>query len=65
MVLTVVQSTKQGSFRGSQAYKHDCDIFAEIKNFQVIQKKARGQEAAASVSINQLFFELKFMSNFH
>ena len=53
--LAVLQSTKAGNFRGSQAYKHDCDIFVEIKNFHVIQDKARGQEAAASVAIEQLF----------
>jgi len=55
-VLVVLQSTKQGSFRGSQSYKHDCDIFVEIKKFQVVQEKARGQEAAASVAIEHLFY---------
>jgi len=54
-VLAVLQSTKQGSFRGSQSYKHDCDIFVEIKNFKVVQEKARGQAAAARIDIEQLF----------
>lgn len=52
--LAVLKSTKAGNFRGSQAYKHDCDIFVEFKNF-LIQYKARGQEAAASVAIEHLF----------
>ena len=52
-ILAVMQSTKDGSFKGSQEYKHDCDIFLTIEKFVAYQSKARGA-GAAKLSIQEL-----------
>lgn len=40
-LLAVMQSTKEGSFKGGQEYMHDCDIFVKIDNFIAYQEKSR------------------------
>ena len=40
-ILSVMQYTKEGNFRGSLEHKHDCDIFLTAKEFSIYQEKAR------------------------
>lgn len=43
-MLTVMQYTKEGSFRGSLDYMHDCDIFLDMEAQGAFNKKARTAE---------------------
>ena len=52
-ILSIMQSTKDGNFKGSQEYKHDCDIYLNVENFVVYQSKARSA-GAAKMAIDEL-----------
>lgn len=52
-ITAVMQSTKEGGFKGGQEYKHDCNLFLEISNFTAFQTKARSA-GAAKMSIEKL-----------
>lgn len=49
-IISIMQSTKEGNFKGSQEYFHDCDIFLEVNNQKVFQKKARSMHKIELVS---------------
>lgn len=40
-VLAIMQSTKDGTFKGDQRFKHDCDIFLKCNRPKVYQTKSR------------------------
>jgi hypothetical protein len=40
-IFAIMQSTKDGSFKGGQEYFHDCDVFLKIEDFVAYQTKAR------------------------
>jgi nucleoside-triphosphatase THEP1 len=46
-LLAVMQSTKEGSFKGGQEYMHDCDIFVKIDKFMAHQEKSRSSLPAS------------------
>lgn len=45
-IVAVMQSTKDGNFRGGQEYKHDCNIFVKIEGFMAFQEKSRSAGVA-------------------
>ena len=47
-ILGIMQSTKDGNYRGSTEYEHGCDIFLKAQNGNIIGFKTRGQ---ASIEI--------------
>jgi len=52
-IMAIMQSTKDGNFKGSQEYKHDCNAFLRAKNMRVFQEKSRSSEKA-DLSIEEL-----------
>ena len=42
-VISILQSTKDGKFKGSQEWLHDVDISLKVDNFEVILEKSRFQ----------------------
>lgn len=44
--LVVLQSTKEGSYKGSTEFKHNCDVFLEAKNMEIHQTKSRFSKPA-------------------
>jgi|GEM_PF-2974754 len=52
-ILAVMQSTKDGNFKGGQEYKHDCDIFLTAKDMKIYQDKSRSSEKSV-LSIDEL-----------
>ena len=39
--LVILQSTKDGNYKGSTEWEHNCDIFMEAKEMKIYQKKSR------------------------
>ena len=52
-ITAVMQSTKDGNFKGGQEYKHDCNLFVEVNSFIANQTKARSA-GAANMLIDEL-----------
>lgn len=56
-VMAVMQSTKDGGFKGSQDYFHDCDKFVIIDKLRASASKSRGTnplESREAIEINKL-----------
>jgi len=51
-IVAVMQSTKDGKFRGSQEYKHDCDIFLKARNRVLVPEKTRGSASSIEIPLD-------------
>lgn len=52
-IVAVMQSTKEGNFKGGQEYKHDCNLFVYVESFVAYQQKARSA-GQAQMSLDEL-----------